>query len=298
MKQLSKYIMRYFIIISLALMVVSSVWESVFDEVIAGLVFPQNPAWGFFLLFSLQIFLFWIAAYVFYRLISKRIEAVRREDAKRQNLLFSNIAHDLKNPLAVAYGYSRALQEKKIPEGKLESTYAKMVEKIQTSNELLDLVFDYSKLESKDETQSSTVDAIAILRSVIADRYEEFEQRNFLTEIELPNQAVMLSISQKSLQRVFANLIDNLLKYNLEGAKVKISYENQHFYFMDDGEVLTKDQFESLLEPFVRGDSSRSTEGSGLGLPICNRILAKHGFGLDVEMCEEPYTKAIVIRPL
>jgi signal transduction histidine kinase len=106
--------------------------------------------------------------------------------------------------------------------------------------------------------------------------------------INAPNEPIFTNIDGKRMFRVFSNLISNITKYSLKGTRVYIDAFTQ-----DDSAIITMKNIsnhklnissEELLERFVRGDVSRNTSGSGLGLSIASNLVDLQGGSLNLDI--------------
>ena len=233
--------------------------------------------------------------------MSEKLEAAEKIKQKAENeriLLFANMAHDLKTPITSIIGFSKALSDGIISDEAKKSEYlATINSKAVKMNELIDRLFEYVKLESRDNLlHKEDCDVAEILRNCISEIYAEYEEKNISLEIEIPENPVIKNADKVELSRVYTNLLNNVLKHNPAGIRVLVKMDSEgRVIIADSGESLSAELKESLFMPFVSGDKSRSSKnGSGLGLSLAAKIMKKHGGKLYLEENIPGYTKGFV----
>lgn len=223
-----------------------------------------------------------------------------REDVENQRImLFANIAHDLKTPITSIQGFSKALVDDVINSEDKKKEYVKTIyTKAQNMNDLIDRMFEYVKLDSKENILHFEKTNVAeLLRNCIASTYSEFEEKNIELEIQIPEEEIIKEVDCVEINRVFTNLLNNVLSHNKGNIKCLVKMEkNGSVIIADSGEKIPEQTQMNLFQPFVKGDSSRkSGRGSGLGLSLSKKIMEKHK-GEIVYLSEYPdYTKAFVL---
>ncbi|MCI9081989.1 MAG: hypothetical protein HFI70_06685 [Lachnospiraceae bacterium] len=257
-----------------------------------------------------------VAAFVFSRMVEaqvQRMEAQERQQKteydRRKNLLLSDVAHDLKTPMTTVAGYARALLpegqegDNGIPEEKRQEFLETIYNKSMQMSELLNLLFEYVKLDSEGvQLRKERKDLWELLRDCGAGLYMDFEAKKIEMIPQIPEEKCEMDVDGVQFQRVINNLLNNALKHNPPGTRVWIMAEhedeNMIIRICDDGAVIPEKTANDIFEPFVLGNESRSGgEGSGLGLSIAHKIVAMHGGILTLEQNQdEEYTKAFVIR--
>lgn len=148
MKQLRNAILRSFILYFLGLSVTGGLIEEFFnqlEELFLGnrYIIPVQIISGTFQILAVVGF-----SFLFYRSLNKKIGQESQKLAKEQSTLFANIAHDLKTPLTSITGFSKALNEDVVEPAEIKEVSNIIYQKSITANELLDLMFQYTKLNS------------------------------------------------------------------------------------------------------------------------------------------------------
>lgn len=217
-------------------------------------------------------------------------EAQRQKmDGERQKLL-ADISHDLKTPITVISGYTRAIRDGKVPEDKMD-TYLQLID--TKAAELTDLVnsfHEFSKVEHPAFTlQTRRMDVCEFMRGYLADRYNEIELSGFSLRAFIPEEkAIYCMIDSAQMRRALDNILYNTLRHNSLGTVLVVSVSEvdrgsgdlpcARIVLADNGSGIPPAMRETLFEPFIKGDEARGgSGGSGLGLAITRRIIQAHG---------------------
>jgi signal transduction histidine kinase len=202
---------------------------------------------------------------------------------KERQLLFANMAHDLRTPITTIHGSAKAVADGLVSEDKLNQTMETIITKTNHMNELVNRLLVFSKLESPDyHLQQQKIDLSELLREVLLEHLDLAEKNQIDMIIDLTDDPLEIFGDPIELRRVFDNLIGNSIQHNSANTTVQIRlYPLNHQVILeikDNGNPIPKELQEHLFEPFVSGDSSRTTKnGSGLGLAISKKIVEKHG---------------------
>jgi len=203
--------------------------------------------------------------------------------------LVTNVSHDLKTPLTSIISYVDLLSK----EESLSETVRDYVNVLsEKSNRLKNIVsdlFDLAKSTSGDiPLELESLDIKKLIEQTLADMEDEIEKSNLQIKTKLPENSLNIYSDGKKLYRVFQNVIDNALKYSLAGTRVYVELEEI------DGKAVAKIKntaayemdftAEEILQRFSRGDKSRTTEGSGLGLSIAESFTNVCGGKFKVEI--------------
>lgn len=227
-------------------------------------------------------------------------EQMRSEHFKAE--LITNVSHDLKTPLTSIINYVDLLKKEPMPNQRVEE-YLNILER--KSNRLKKLTEDLVEA-SKASTGVLSVELGRLDLAEMADQalgeYEERLQGAGLSVVRtLPDHPVWVMADGRRLWRVMDNLLSNCAKYALEGSRVymEIHYDDKSatLSLKNISREALNVPVERLMERFVRGDESRSTEGSGLGLSIAQSMteLQKGSFHVDID---GDLFKAMVTLPL
>lgn len=202
--------------------------------------------------------------------------------------LITNVSHDIKTPLTSIINYVDLLSKEELE----NETVKEYLEVLQRQSARLKKLIEDLMEASKASTGNLTIhpeklDAKVLLTQIVG----EFEEKLCANDIELIVQGDSVDIvaDPRYLWRVFDNVMNNICKYALESTRAYVNVEKKEQYgvitFRNISKYPLNISSEELMERFVRGDSSRNTEGSGLGISIAKSLteLMKGKFELLVD---------------
>ena len=223
--------------------------------------------------------------------INKGFDESIEEQMKAERLkvnLVTNVSHDLKTPLTSIISYLDLLSKEDLSE--VSKDYVNiLIKKSEMLKNMVADLFDLAKSTSGDiNLELESLDLKKLVEQTIADMDDNIVESKLQFKTTLPEEALMINSDGKKLYRVVQNLIDNALKYSLEGTRVfidltkeqnraKLTIKNTASYEMNFST-------EDILQRFYRGEESRTGEGSGLGLSIAESFTSVSGGTFDVEV--------------
>ena len=235
--------------------------------------------------------------------MEKEAEEMRKVYEKKRNLMLSDIAHDLRTPITTIAGYSKALNDEMVITEEKKKEYLQAIEnKSARMNDLINLLFDYVRLDSANYgLRKDKIDLPELLRTIAASLYSDVEEKEMNFEILIPEEVHMVSLDRVQFSRVIVNLINNAIKHNEAGTTICLELRqnknNLQVLVSDDGSVIPEFLAEHIFEPFAMGDASRTAQnGSGLGLSIAKKIVEMHGWTLELKQYYEDKQKAFIIE--
>jgi len=213
----------------------------------------------------------------------------RMKSERLKTELITNVSHDIKTPLTSIVNYVDLLQKPHTPEQ--EAEYLEVLDR--QSKRLKKLTEDLVEA-SKASTGNMNVNIVRtntreIIEQSLAEYGRRMEQCNLTVIVNIPEEAPRAMADGRLLWRVLDNLFNNVCKYALAGTRVYIDAVIEGNEAVISVKNISRDPLnvsaDELMERFVRGDSSRHTEGSGLGLNIAQSLVnLMHGrFSLSVD---------------
>lgn len=218
--------------------------------------------------------------------------------------MVSDISHDLKTPITVIQGYSKAIADGMVKPEEQEKYLKIISSKAEALTELINEMHDYAKMDHPDfKYDMKPVDICEYTREYFADRFDELDIGGYKVEAEIPDKSIIVNLDISKFNRVYANLISNFMKYNKPGKTIFciIEYDDRSVTIKvgDNGVGIPKKIKRSVFEPFAMGEKSRTTGGSGLGLPMVRKIVSYHNGTIDLmDKPDSPMKVEFAIRLL
>lgn len=212
--------------------------------------------------------------------ISEGLSRAVDDSMKNERLkadLITNVSHDIKTPLTSIINYVDLLKREDLDNDRAENYIAVLDAKSQRLKQLTEDLVEASKVSSGNITlQMDRLNLVELVYQTAGEFNERFEGRGLTAVTKLPKEPVVILADGRRIWRVLENLYNNVAKYAMENTRVYVDMEvlNQTACFSIKNisdQALNIDASE-LTERFIRGDVSRSTEGSGLGLSIAKSL--------------------------
>lgn len=209
--------------------------------------------------------------------VSKAVnEKMKSERFKTE--LITNVSHDIKTPLTSIINYVDLLEKEEIPNENAKEYLEVLERQSARLKKLIEDLIEASKASSGSlSVNLEKLEAGVFLVQTVGEFKEKTEKSKLDLQIKKPEEPIYIMADGRHFWRVIDNLMNNICKYaqpetrvyiNLEqtGEKVQITFRNTSRYPLNISS-------EELMERFVRGDSSRNTEGNGLGLSIAGSLM-------------------------
>ena len=202
--------------------------------------------------------------------------------------LITNVSHDLKTPLTSIISYVDLLSKEDLPESATDYVNIVADKSDRLKNIVADL-FDLAKSTSGNlPLDMERLDIRKLIEQTLGDMEDEIESSDTRIKTKLSEAPVHIFSDGKKLYRVFQNIIGNALKYSLSGTRVFIDMElDNNIVYVTVKNIAAYDMdftADEVLQRFSRGDESRTTEGSGLGLSIAESFTWACGGKFKVEI--------------
>lgn len=200
------------------------------------------------------------------------------EQNRRQ--MTSNIAHELKTPLAVIHSYAEGLKEH-IAEEKRDKYLDVILSEAERADAMVLEMLDLSRLEAgKVKLTRSEFSLAELARSVFARFDMAAEAKGLEVALGLPEE-LTVTADEGRIAQVIENFAANAVKYTPEGGRITVSAKRvpsgTRFTVENDSPPLSSEALGKVWESFYRADESRSGSGTGLGLAIAKSIIELHG---------------------
>jgi signal transduction histidine kinase len=214
-------------------------------------------------------------------------EKIKSEHMKAE--LITNVSHDIKTPLTSIVNYVDLLKKEGL-ESENAQEYLEVLER--QSGKLKKLTEDLIEA-SKATAGCISVNAeemdINVLLSQACGEYEDkLAARGLIPVMTLTEANPIIYADGGLVWRVFDNLFNNICKYSQEGTRVylktEVKEEKVHITFSNISAAQLDISSDELMERFVRGDASRNTEGSGLGLSIARSLTELQNGSFDIKI--------------
>lgn len=207
-------------------------------------------------------------------------EAMKNERLKTD--LITNVSHDIKTPLTSIINYVAILKQSDIADPKIQGYLDILEAKAQRLKTLTEDVVEASKVSSGNiSLEYMDVDLVGMIQQTEGEMAEKFEARNLKMIVNLPAEPAVVHVDGRRMWRVLENIFGNAAKYGMPGTRVyadlKLEEDTVDLSLKNVSEHQLNISADELTERFIRGDLSRSSEGSGLGLSIAQSLTTMQG---------------------
>lgn len=217
--------------------------------------------------------------------IGEGLEVAVAESVKNERLktdLITNVSHDIKTPLTSIINYVELLKQENFEDAKVKRYIEVLEQKSQRLKTLTEDVVEASKVSSGNIVLEYINLNLTEMIQQVSGEFEERFQKRALTEMQtLPDEEVIIRADGRRMWRIFENIYNNAAKYAMEGtriyAELSVLEDEAVFHLKNISEQALNISADELTERFIRGDISRSTEGSGLGLSIAKTLVQMQG---------------------
>ena len=220
--------------------------------------------------------------------ISRAVDERMRSERMKTELI-TNVSHDIKTPLTSIVSYVDLLSKEEIDNEKAKEYIEVLQRQSARLKKLTDDLVEASKASSG--TLGVTIedcDLSVMLEQTAGEYGEKLAEKELELILRKPEKSVLVRADARHTQRIFDNLMSNILKYALPGTRVYLELTEDEsgaaVIFRNTSRTEIVQSAEELTERFVRGDAARSSEGSGLGLSIARSLAELQGGSLRLQI--------------
>ena len=231
--------------------------------------------------------------------------ATSMKDERLKADLITNVSHDIKTPLTSIINFVNLLKRENIQDEKIKGYIEVLDSKSQRLKQLTDDLVEASKISSGNiSLQMERLNFVELINQTVGEFSEKMNEKCLDLIANMPEKPVYIEADSRRIWRVVENLFGNVYKYALEGSRVYLDLAVKE----TDGQKLASFSMKNisaqslnisadeLTERFIRGDVSRSTEGSGLGLSIARNLTELQNGKFDIYLDGDLF-KVIITFP-
>ncbi len=212
-----------------------------------------------------------------------------REKMKSERMrteLITNVSHDIKTPLTSLINYVDLLQ-KPHTEEQGQQYLEVLARQSGRLKKLIEDLMEMSKASTGNiATQITAVDAAEAVHQALGEFADKLEAAGLKAVVRLPEEPVAMKADGRLAWRVMGNLLSNAVKYAMPGTRLYVDVQQRESKVLISFKNISAEPLnisaDELMERFVRGDASRNTEGSGLGLNIAASLMDVQGGNMEV----------------
>lgn len=219
-----------------------------------------------------------------------QVSIQREVQAERMKTeLISNVSHDIKTPLTSIITYIDLLKQENIENDVAKDYILVLEQKANRLKILTDDLFEAAKATSGDmPVHLESVHVQSLVQQTLGEYGEKLSEKGFLLRIQMREEPLYMRADGKLMWRVLSNLLSNVMKYSVPYSRVYLDIDEENGYVNICIKNISEQELnisaDELMERFVRGDESRGTEGSGLGLNIANSLVQLQNGNFKIEI--------------
>lgn len=203
--------------------------------------------------------------------------------------LITNVSHDIKTPLTSIINYVDLIKKEESENENIKEYIGVLDRQSSRLKKLIEDLMEASKASTGNLAVNLTVCEVGVLLSQTVGEFDEKLRSAGLTPVvNIPEKPVKIMADGRHLWRVFDNLMNNICKYSQAGTRVYLDLSEKggraQITFRNISKYELNITGEELTERFVRGDRSRNTEGSGLGLSIARSLTELQSGSLKIDI--------------
>lgn len=218
--------------------------------------------------------------------MSKAVEE-RLKSERLKTELITNVSHDIKTPLTSIINYSDLISKESCENEKMKEYSEALHRQSERLKKLINDLMDASKVSTGNvEVLLAPCEADIFLTQAVGEYEEKLKNHELTLVTKIMQESLKIMVDGRHMWRIFDNLMSNVFKYAQGGTRVYLTLEKIEgkavFSLKNISHYPLDISSEELMERFVRGDKSRHTEGSGLGLSIAKSLTQLQGGEFDL----------------
>lgn len=204
------------------------------------------------------------------------------KDERLKTDLITNVSHDIKTPLTSIINYVGLLKQEQFADPKIQRYLDILDQKSQRLKTLTEDVVEASKISSGNiNLEFINLNLVEMIHQTTGEFSEKFEKKDLQMVLSVPEEPAVIRVDGRRMWRVIENIYNNAAKYAMPGTRIYADMTANgkvvQFSLKNVSEHPLNITADELTERFIRGDISRSTEGSGLGLSIAKNLTEMQG---------------------
>ncbi len=226
-------------------------------------------------------------------------EKIRSERLKTE--LITNVSHDIKTPLTSIINYVDLIKKENVENEKVTEYISVLDRQSARLKKLIEDLVEASKASTGNlSVELTKCEPAVLLTQTLGEFDEKLKNAGLTPVISYPENPLYIMADGRHLWRVFENLTANICKYSLSGTRVYLEIYEDSDNVCITFKNISKNELnisgEELTERFVRGDSSRNTEGSGLGLSIAKNLTDLQGGKLCIDIDGDLFKATVIFK--
>lgn len=214
-------------------------------------------------------------------------ESLKSEKLKTE--LITNVSHDIKTPLTSIISYVDLLKQEDIKNEKAIEYINVLDNKSARLKRLIEDLVEASKASSGNiKLSKENLKVAELINQCIGEFEDRFKSNGLEIIANIPKEDLSIYADSRYMYRVIENVFSNITKYALENSRVYIDVTSKSAKINISIKNISKDKLnispDELMQRFVRGDKSRFTEGSGLGLSISKSLVELQGGKFEISI--------------
>lgn len=217
--------------------------------------------------------------------ISNGFENAIQDRMKSERLkaeLITNVSHDIKTPLTSIINYVDLLKQEDIQNEKAKEYIGILDNKSQRLKKLTEDLVEASKVSTGNISLNlENINIVELIKQALGEFEDKFKKRGLDVILDCKENEIIIKADNRYMYRIIENLFSNISKYALENSRVYVDIKKTQKSVIIEMKNISKDRLnisaDELMQRFVRGDKSRTTEGSGLGISIAQNLTELQG---------------------